>query len=53
MQAEVDTAIVMTPIKAFFNGKLDKLILIAGDGDFKDMVEFLNDKISKVYSWSY
>ena len=53
MQAEVDTAIVMTAMKAFFNNKLDKLILIAGDGDFKDMVEFLKEKITKVYTWNY
>jgi uncharacterized LabA/DUF88 family protein len=41
MQAEVDVAIVMKVMKPAFFNKLDTLVLVAGDGDFKDMLEFL------------
>ena len=41
MQAEVDVAIVMKAMEHLYFGRLENLTLLAGDGDFRDMVQFL------------
>jgi uncharacterized LabA/DUF88 family protein len=38
-------AIVMKAMKLAFSNQLDNLCLIAGDGDFKDMVEFFTETL--------
>jgi len=44
VQQEVDVAIAMVPIKCIHtHPNLRTLVLLAGDGDFKDMVEFMRD----------
>ena len=37
----------MKVMNAAFSGQMDCLILLAGDGDFKDMLEFVTDNIKK------
>ena len=41
VQSEVDVAIVMKVMTIAFQNQLNSLVLLAGDGDFKDMVEFI------------
>jgi len=55
VQQEVDVAIVMKAMKAVVANQLETLALVAGDGDFKDMIEFLTDTHHKkvaVFGWS-
>lgn len=47
MQQEVDVAIVMKAMKIAYSNQLQVLVLLAGDGDFKDMVEFLTETLYK------
>jgi len=47
MQAEVDVAIVMKVMNLAFHQKLDCLVLLAGDGDFRDMVSFVTETLYK------
>lgn len=47
VQSEVDVAIVMKVMKVAFTGQLGTLVLLAGDGDFKDLVEFMTQTIYK------
>lgn len=37
----------MKAVKLAFSNQLNTLILIAGDGDFKDMVEFIRESLFK------
>lgn len=54
MQQEVDVAIVMKAMKIAFSNQLEQLVLIAGDGDFKDMVEFFTETLyKKVWVFGY
>ena len=45
----------MRPIKSYFeHPNLDAIVLIAGDGDFHDMVEFMMKTLNKkvfVFGW--
>jgi uncharacterized LabA/DUF88 family protein len=44
----------MKAMKIAFSNQLDMLVLIAGDGDFKDMVEFLTETLyKKVWVFGY
>jgi len=44
VQQEVDVAIAMMPIKSIYkHPNLKTLVLLTGDGDFHDMVEFMKD----------
>ena len=50
----MDVAIVMKAMKSAFAGQLDTLILLAGDGDFKDLIEFLTETLyKKVWIFGY
>jgi hypothetical protein len=54
VQQEVDVAIVMKAMKVAFAGQLDTLVLLAGDGDFKDLIEFLTETLyKKVWIFGY
>ena len=54
VQQEVDVAIVMKAMKIAFSNQLEQLVLIAGDGDFKDMVEFFTQTLyKKVFVFGY
>jgi len=54
MQAEVDVALVMKAMKSAFAGQLDALVILAGDGDFKDLIEFVTQTLNKkVYVFGY
>ena len=54
IQQEVDVAIVMKAMKIAFQNQLDTLVLIAGDGDFKDMIEFITETLfKKVWIFGY
>lgn len=47
-------AIVMKAMKIAFSNQLEQLVLIAGDGDFKDMVEFFTETLyKKVWVFGY
>ena len=50
VQAEVDVAIVMKAVEHLYNNELEHVALFAGDGDFKDMVQFLTEKAGKKVS---
>ena len=56
VQREVDVAIAMRPVKSLYeNPNLDVVVLLAGDGDFLDMVEFFTQTLRKkvyVVAWS-
>jgi uncharacterized LabA/DUF88 family protein len=44
----------MKAMKIAFSNQLETLVLIAGDGDFKDMVEFLTETLyKKVWIFGY
>ena len=50
----MDVAIVMKAMKIAFSNQLEQLVLIAGDGDFKDMVEFFTETLyKKVWVFGY
>lgn len=50
----MDVAIVMKAMKIAFSNQLESLVLIAGDGDFKDMVEFFTETLyKKVWIFGY
>jgi uncharacterized LabA/DUF88 family protein len=54
VQSEVDVAIVMKVMSIAFHNQLNTLVLLAGDGDFKDMVEFVTQVLyKKVYIIAY
>jgi hypothetical protein len=47
-------ALVMKAMKSVYAGQLDTLVLLAGDGDFKDLLEFLTETLfKKVYVFGY
>jgi uncharacterized LabA/DUF88 family protein len=55
VQAEVDVAIVMKVMDACFKDEMEELVLLAGDGDFKDMLDFVVNTMKKkliVFSWN-
>lgn len=55
VQAEVDVAIAMRPIKSIrANPNVKAVILLTGDGDFNDMVEYIKGERVKVFvtCWS-
>ena len=56
MQAEVDVAIAMAPVKSIYaHPDLKAVVLLTGDGDFNDMVKFMQETHNvKVYvaTWS-
>lgn len=55
VQREVDVAIVMKVVNACFLNQMDELVLVAGDGDFKDMLDFvINTQHKKliVFGWN-
>jgi uncharacterized LabA/DUF88 family protein len=37
----------MKAMKLAFHGKVDSLVMLAGDGDFKDMVSFFSETLNK------
>ena len=41
VQSEVDVTIVMKVMQTVFHNQLNQLVLLAGDGDFRDMVGFI------------
>lgn len=44
----------MKAMKIAFSNQLEQLVLIAGDGDFKDMVEFFTETLyKKVWIFGY
>lgn len=44
----------MKAMKIAFSNQLEQLVLIAGDGDFKDMVEFFTETLfKKVWVFGY
>lgn len=44
----------MKAMKIAFSNQLETLVLLAGDGDFKDMVEFLTETLyKKVWIFGY
>jgi hypothetical protein len=45
VQRGVDIAIVMKAMKACVANQLDTVVLIAGDGDFGDLVEYLTQQL--------
>ena len=47
MQEQVDVAIVMKAMELAYKNDLDSLTLVAGDGDFRDCVEFLTKTAGK------
>ena len=47
MQEQVDIALVMKAMKSVYAQQLDTLVLVAGDGDFKDFIEFLTETLYK------
>ena len=47
MQEQVDVAIVMKAMELAYKNELDSLTLIAGDGDFRDCIEFLTKTAGK------
>ena len=54
MQAQVDVAIVMTAMKLAYKGELGSMTLVAGDGDFRDLLEFVCDDMQKdvfMFAW--
>ena len=54
MQAEVDVAIVMKAMKSAILDQIDTLVLVAGDGDFRDLIEFFTTTLHKkvvVFGW--
>ena len=54
VQSEVDVAIVMKVMNIAFQNQLDTLVLLAGDGDFRDMVSFVTETLyRKVYIVGY
>ena len=51
----MDVAIVMKVMNAAFKGNMDSLVLVAGDGDFKDMLDFVSETLQKkiiVFGWN-
>ena len=50
MQEQVDVAIVMKAMELAYKQELDSLTLVAGDGDFRDCVEFLTKTAKKKVS---
>jgi len=56
VQREVDIAIAIRPVKAKIDHPTMKnLILLAGDGDFTDMVKFMKDTFNVrvlMFAWS-
>lgn len=50
MQEQVDVAIVMKAMELAYKNELDSLTLIAGDGDFRDCIEFLTKTAGKKVS---
>ena len=53
VQAEVDIAIVMKAMQHFARQQLSELTLLAGDGDFRDLVAYLKEENRKVNVFSY
>ena len=54
MQAEVDVAIVMKAMEHVYKNELSSLTLLAGDGDFRDLCEFMTQTANKnVHIMSY
>ena len=54
VQAEVDVAIVMKAMEHAYKDQLSSLSLLAGDGDFRDLCQFLTQKAEKnVQIFSY
>jgi uncharacterized LabA/DUF88 family protein len=44
----------MKAMKTAYAGQLDTLVLLAGDGDFKDLIEFLTEHLyKKVWIFGY
>lgn len=50
MQEQVDVAIVMKAMELAYTNELDSLTLVAGDGDFRDCVEFITKTVQKKVS---
>ena len=50
MQEQVDVAIVMKAMELAYKQELDSLTLLAGDGDFRDCVEFITKTVKKKVS---
>ena len=54
VQAEVDVAIVMKAMEHVYKNELSSLTLLAGDGDFRDLCEFMTQTANKnVHIMSY
>ena len=54
VQAEVDVAIVMKAMQHAYKDQLSSLSLLAGDGDFRDLCQFLTQTAQKdVHIFSY
>ena len=54
VQRGVDIAIVMKAMKALMEDQLDILVLITGDCDYRDLIEYLTEtKYKKVYVFGY
>jgi len=44
----------MKAMRVAFSNQLEQLVLVAGDGDFKDMVEFFTETLyKKVWVFGY
>jgi uncharacterized LabA/DUF88 family protein len=55
VQQEVDVAIVMKVMSACFKNQMKELVFVAGDGDFKDMLDFVIGTLNKkliVFGWN-